>query len=280
MYIKPGAKLTVGDGGHRTDAYSDVIQAHSHGDEVLDRLAANGQPVIVVIDDDPLRRAQDFTDLQNNSKPLNASVAQSMDRRQRINRLLVDRLIKESGVPVLNGQRIEFLSDTPGKLSTKFMGYKSLRYACGTLLIGSGARSTRAWEEAVELALDRNETSAYEALVEFWTGFGNLPAVRPVIAGESSAAQLRATTWLLSANVIYCIAAAVHDAQERTGHTITEIMAAIGKFDFGRSGDLLDGTLVDPVTGKAVTGRDALDAFAKRLGDDIDRALVRIPAAV
>ena len=52
------------------------------GDPVLERLRASGQPAVVVIDDEPLNRAQDFTDLQKNAKPPSSSIALSMDRRQ------------------------------------------------------------------------------------------------------------------------------------------------------------------------------------------------------
>lgn len=285
LYVRPGAKFKVGDGGHRTGAYSDVIEAHRHGDEVWERLTSNGQPIIVVLDDDQARRAQDFTDLQNNAKPLNASIAQSMDQRQAINRLLRERILKGSNIPVFDGgRRVEFLTDSPGKLSSKVMGFKTLRYATGTFLIGTGHRSTRTWEEAVaiKLAGDEAEQEAYEKVVEFWTGYSSLPAVADALSVDKGVVHLRENTWLTSANVLYAIAAAVHDVAERSHRAIPEIMKALANIDFRRTGTVLNGTLVEParvvdgkhVPPKALTGRDAWEGAADEIARHLDRELL------
>lgn len=269
LYIRPGAKFKVGDGGHRTAAYGDVIQAHQHGDDVLTRLTENGQPIIVVLDDDPIRRAQDFTDLQNNAKPLNASIAQSMDRRQAINRMLVERVIKPSIVPVVANNRIEFLVDSPGKLSPKVMGFKTLRYASGTLLIGVGHRTTRGWEDAVDLVLAGGENEAYEKLIEFWTGYGQVPAVAHALGTEKGVVLLRENTWLTSANVIYAIAAAANTVASATGLSIAQVMKPVVDIDFRRSASTLVGTLVDEETGKAVAGREAWESAAQKIAEQL-----------
>lgn len=273
LYVRPGAKFKVGDGGHRTSAYTDVIQAHQHGDDVLQRLTNNGQPIIVVLDDDPLRRAQDFTDLQKNSKPLNASIAQSMNRRQAINRLLIERVIGPSLIPVAAHNRIEFLVDTPGKLSPKIMGFKTLRYATGTLLTGTGNRTTRSWEDAVDVALAKDEEGAYGKIVEFWTGFGLMPPVAKALGTEKGVLFLREDTWLASATVIYAIAAAVHSAANSTGRSISQLMKAVGEIDFRRDGETLTGTLVDKERRKAVGGREALERAAQEIADRLESDL-------
>lgn len=270
LYVRPGAKFKVGDGGHRTSAYTDVIQAHQHGDDVLLRLTTNGQPIIVVLDDDPLRRAQDFTDLQKNSKPLNASIAQSMNRRQAINRLLIERVIGPSLIPVADINRIEFLVDSPGKLSPKIMGFKTLRYATGTLLTGTGNRTTRGWEDAVDLALARDLDRSYKKIVEFWTGFGLMPPVAHALDTEKGVLFLREDTWLTSATVIYAIAAAVHLAANSTGRSISALMQTVGEIDFRRDGDTLTGTLVDREKRKAVGGREALERAAHKIAERLE----------
>ncbi|MGN7251925.1 DNA sulfur modification protein DndB [Arthrobacter sp. SAFR-014] len=274
LYVRPGAKFKVGDGGHRTSAYSDVIQAHQHGDDVLKRLTDNGQPVTVVLDDDPVRRAQDFTDLQNNAKPLNASIAQSMDRRQAINRLLIERVIKPSIVPVVANNRIEFLVDSPGKLSPKIMGFKTLRYATGTLLIGTGQRTTRGWEEAVNLALLKDEDGAYNEILEFWTGFSQIPPVVEALVTEKGVVLLREATWLTSANVIYAIAAAVHRASNSTGRSISQVMKPLDEIDFRRAGTTLIGTLVDEDSGKALAGREAWESAASEIAKRLESSFL------
>lgn len=271
LYMRPAGKFKVGDGGHRTSAFAEVIEKNAaFGGDVLERLQTNGQPIIVVLDDDHSRRAQDFTDLQNNAKPLNASIAQSMDKRQAINRLLIDRCIKDSQIPLLHGGiRVEFLTDSPGKLSAKIMGFKTLRYATGILLIGTGFRSTRAWEEAVAVSLAKDEDAAFQTISDFWTGYGQFPAVNQALTGQRGMVILRESTWLASANVMYSIAAAAHEITKTSSTTVSQAMKALGSVDFSRAGSLLDNTLVEPALNgkpaKARTGRDAWEGAAANL---------------
>ncbi|MEV2247455.1 DNA sulfur modification protein DndB [Streptomyces sp. NPDC049970] len=277
LYVRPGAKAKVGDGGHRTSAYGDVIEAHRHGDDVLHRLQANGQPVIVVLDDDQARRAQDFTDLQQNAKPLNASIAQSMDRRQAINMMLLEEVLKGGRVPLFEGgKRIEFLTDSPGKLSPKLTGFKTLRYATGTLLVGTGPRSSRAWDEAVAVEIaTTGHDDALQRMVDFWAGFGALPEVATALSVPSGMVKLREATWLTSANVLYALAAAVREVTHGTDVTIAQAMKAAAAIDFTRAGSTFHGTLVEPAKydedgnqeakEKAMTGRDAWEGAAKKL---------------
>ncbi|MFI7708777.1 DNA sulfur modification protein DndB [Nonomuraea sp. NPDC049480] len=273
LYVRPGAKFKVGDGGHRTSAYADVIDAHRPlNDDVLSRLARNGQPLIVVLDDDQVRRAQDFTDLQRNAKPLNASIGHSMDRRRGLNRILIERIIKREDIPVFDGgKRIEFLTDTPGKLSAKTMAYKTVRYASGTLLIGTGLRDTRGWEDAVELKIASDEKGAVDKIVEFWQALGSFPEFAQALGKEKGVALLRNDTWLLSANLLYAVVAAVHKiaiADERL--TINQAMKELHSFDFKRSMQSpLVGTLVHPETAKAIAGRGAWEGAAKVIAGHI-----------
>ncbi|MEV8212522.1 DNA sulfur modification protein DndB [Leifsonia sp. NPDC077715] len=290
LYVRPGAKAKVGDGGHRTSAYGDVIEAHRHGDDVLERLMKAGQPIIVVLDDDQTRRAQDFTDLQNNAKTLNASIAQSMDRRQEINRILLEDVLKGAKVPVFEGgKRVEFLSDTPGKLSQKMMGYKTLRYATGTLLIGTGVRSTRGWDESVgaEIAT-AGHAQTLQRVLDFWNGFSALPDVAAALSATGGMVKLRETTWLASANVIYALAAAVHEVTSDAGVSITQAMDAAASVDFARTGSTFHTTLVEPahqdedgnwIKEKALTGRAAWEGAGAVLARLIRRNLTETASA-
>lgn len=282
LWYRPGAKIVIGDGGHRTSAFGDVVAAHREiGDEVFKRMERNGQPLIIVLDGDRTNRARDFVTLQNNAKPLNQSVAQSMNIDEQLNKALLEKVIKGDAVPVFDGgNRVEFLADSPGKLSKKLASYKTIRYASGTLLIGTGYRSTKAWTEAVAIAMTRAESGEADPvgdLVAFWQGFGKLPAVAAALSTEGGIALLRADTWLASANLIYAIAAAVNQAQS-VGVPIDQALGILGQFDFSRTGTGLHGTLVEPPTTKddgtvtkpsSKTGRDAWEGAAKVLAEFI-----------
>ena len=155
-----GAEFDVGDGQHRIGAISDVLKAHDEeGDPVIERLRNSGQPAVVVIDDDHLNRAQDFTDLQRNVKPPTGSLGMSMDRRQPINRFLVE-LVQKRELPIFDGgSRVEFLKDSPGKLSNKLFSFKTVRYITGTAMIGVGQRTTTGWEKAANEAVENDRES-------------------------------------------------------------------------------------------------------------------------
>jgi DGQHR domain-containing protein len=278
LYIRPGSKLKVGDGGHRTSAFGDVITAHAHGDDVLERLQANGQPIVVVFDDSPASRAQDFVDLQRNAKPLNTSVAESMDRRKQFNKMILDDVVKADTVALFDGgKRVEFLVDSPGKLSNKIAGFKTVRYASGTLVAGTGHRSTAGWNEAVE-EITLTDDHAADHIAEFWQSYSELPAVAAALVSGNGIVGLRKDTWLTSANVMYSIAAAVHactrDANNApTGRSISDAMKALHDVDFTRGADTFYGTLVEPGTDdkpdKGLTGRDAWEGAAAVLAKHI-----------
>lgn len=286
LWYRPGAKIVIGDGGHRTSAFGDVVEAHREiGDEVFKRMERNGQPLIIVLDGDRTNRARDFVTLQNNAKPLNQSVAQSMNIDEHLNKALLEQVIKGDAVPVFDGgNRVEFLADSPGKLSSKLGSYKTIRYASGTLLIGTGHRSTKGWTEAVALAMARSESGEADPvgdLVEFWQGYGSLPAVAAAQNTTGGVALLRADTWLTSANLIYAVAAAVNQVHSM-GVAIKEAFTALGQFDFSRTGTGLYDTLVEPPTQKedgtmtkpaSKTGRDAWESAAQVLSDFILESL-------
>ena len=276
LQLNLGAKLAVGDGQHRIGAYSDVLARHTEdGHPVVERLRASGQPAVVVIDDEPLNRAQDFTDLQRNVKPPTASLAQSMDRRQPVNRLLMD-LIKEGVLPVLDSTLVELQKDSPAKNSAQLYSFKTIRYMSGTALTGTGQRSTRSWDKAVNERVGEHPEESRAALIEFWQTFGALPPIAAIIGGESTPAKLRAETLLGAAGVLYAVAAATHAACE-DGMGLGEAVSALKDVSFARpeappedasltlSDSIFVGTLIDAETAKVGSGRPAWEAAAEHL---------------
>lgn len=280
LFLSYGAQFDVGDGQHRIGAYSDVMKEHpDEEDPVRKRLRESGQPVVIVIDDNPLHRAQDFTDLQRNTKPQTASLAMSMDRRQAINRLLI-KLVQLDGLPIFGegGSRVEFLSDSPGKFSAKLFSFKTIRYMTGTAIIGTSQRTTVGWDKAVERVLESDDREAAEKIIlGLWAGIGSLPDIAAVVAGERTASDLRESTYLSSAGVLYAIAHAVYLASER-GIDVDKAFERLALVNFNRVEPATDevltpadtifaGNLVDPETGKVGSGRPAWEAAAAALLD-------------
>ena len=242
----------------------------------MERLHASGQPVVVVIDDVPLHRAQDFTDLQRNAKPPSMSIGLSMDRRQPINRLLID-LVQDPGLPIFGSEgaaeRIEFLKDSPGKLSAKLFSFKTIRYVSGTAL-GVTDRSTASWEKAVNARVALDPDDAGKQLFDLWNGLGNLPPYAEVIKGTRTVAALREDTYLTSAGVLYAVAHAVHIAHHDHKNPIAEFTKALKMIDFDRPGKsqritqedtIFAGNLVDPDSGRIAAGRAAWEAAGQAI---------------
>jgi DGQHR domain-containing protein len=275
LYLEYGGAFDIGDGQHRIHAYGDVISAHpDRNDPVMKRLHASGQPVIVVIDDSPLHRAQDFTDLQRNSKPLSASIGLSMDRRQPVNRLLIG-LVQDERVPLLSGGdgRVEFLSDTPGKLSAKLLSYKAARFISG-LVLGCNERTTKGWEKAVNAIVDEDEDGVRQLLLGFWEGLGTVRPYAELISGARTTAQVREATYLASAGVLYAVGWAAHLAGKENVSP-EKFVRSLGAIDFARSArkpsvdrplthtdTIFAGTLVDPATGKISGSQNAWEPAA------------------
>lgn len=279
LQLNIGAEFDVGDGQHRIGAYSDVMSRHAEdGDPVRDRLRASGQPAVVVIDDEPLHRAQDFTDLQKNAKPPSSSIALSMDRRQPVNRMLIE-IVQDAALPIFDsGKRVEFLKDSPAKLSAHLYSFKTIRYMSGTALVGTGQRSTRGWDKAVNEAVNERPEESRAALLDFWQAFGSLPPIAAVIEGDSTPANLRGETLLGASGVLYAVAAAAHAATE-DGWSLGEAIGALRSVDFARpaapddgenhpltpADSVFVGTLVDPATARVGSGRPAWEAAAEHL---------------
>jgi DGQHR domain-containing protein len=291
LHLSYGAEFDVGDGQHRIGGYSDVIQRHDSDDPLIKRLRESGQPVVIVIDDNPLNRAQDFTDLQRNAKPPSASIGLSMDRRQPINRLLINLIQDASAVPLFKGgERIEFLKDSPGKLSAKLFSYKTVRYFGGTVLIGTSQRTTSGWDKAVNAYVEANPNKAKATLTELWNGLGQIPDLADVITEKQAAAAIREYTYLASAGVLYAMAYALYLVTTEDKVKLADATKALATVSFTRptrpfvdddgkpqpltkADTVFAGTLVDPDTGKVGSGRPAWEAAAQELRAAIKAAL-------
>ncbi|MFJ9101157.1 DNA sulfur modification protein DndB [Streptomyces sp. NPDC102405] len=273
LAVDIGALFDIGDGQHRIGAYEHIVQSRDEdGDPVIERLREGGQPLIIVIEDDPRRRAQDFADLQRNVKAPTQSLGQSMDRRQPINREL-NNLFDD--VPVLV-DRVEYQKDNPGKLSAKLFSFKTVRYVSGLLLVGNAYRSPSTMDRAVNGRFEGSDAepeTARQELVDFWTALGELTLFADVLDDSVKAYELRQDTYLLSAGVLYAVAMAVY-LSKQDGLSVTEAVRSMDSFNFSRTKKVKEitaadtpfaGNLIDSETGKLVAGRTAWETAAEIL---------------
>jgi DGQHR domain-containing protein len=289
LAVDIGAKFDIGDGQHRIGAHEHITQTRDEDDPVLQRLSRSGQPMIIVIEDSSKRRAQDFTDLQRNVKTPSASLAQSMDRRQPINRELGDLI---DNVPLLT-DRVEYFKDNPGKLSAKLFSFKTIRYVTGVLLVGNGYRSPATMDKAVNAKLsdvsDGDSNAAKTMMSEFWSTLGELIRFADVVEGSVKAPEVREATYLTSAGVLYAIAYAVHMAHS-ANIPVKDAFKVLDTISFDRtsktseitaSDTIFAGNLVDSETGKIQAGRAAWELAANELLAVIksDPAVQNIPGA-
>jgi DGQHR domain-containing protein len=285
LHATVGARLDMGDGNHRGKA---IVRHLKHlteegAEDMLAEFDEFGIPVNIVLDPDPIRRAQDFVDLQRNVKPLTSSIAYSMDRRNPTSKALLD-LVQRDDLPIFRaGDRVEFHRDNPGKLSPKIASFKTVRYASGTLLIGASQRSTRGWESAVASVLKERGDEAVAGMVAFWNGLSTAEPFARVIDGSLSVPEVRQATYMLSAGVLYACAYAVHMAHKEDALAVGEAAQGLARVDCSRpdrepSEDkpytteetIFAGTLIDPETGKVSAGRNAWESAA----EDLRRVIV------
>ncbi|MGW2161620.1 DNA sulfur modification protein DndB [Nonomuraea sp. NPDC001699] len=279
LFLNYGAQFDVGDGQHRIGAYSDVMKQHpDEEDPIRIRMRKSGQPVVIVIDDNPLHRAQDYTDLQRNTKAQPTSLAMSMDRRQAINRALI-KMVQDPKLPIFGdgAGRVEFIGDSPGKFSAKLLSFKTIRYLSGTALIGVSQRTTAGWDKAVNAEVEQDEKKASQVLHELWDGMGRLPDMAEIIDGSRTTADLREKTYLAAAGVLYALANAVHKAHHDHHIPVPKAMERLATVDYRRAergegqppltakDTIFAGTLVDPETGKVGSGRPAWEAASEDL---------------
>ncbi len=283
--VKVGTQFFIGDGQHRAGGYSAVFEKFSDDEDnpVMRRLQASGQPLIIVIDPDPMRRGQDFADLAT-TKPMTKSTGYSMDRRQPLNRLVLN-LVKNPNLEIfgrdangnVDGSRVEFLRDTPGALSAKLFSYKTVRFVSG-LVLGAPLATGKTWDRKADEVAGREDADA--ALMEFWSGLSSIPAYEEICHGERLAADIRKETYLLSSGMLHAIAWGSRLAREK-GVSLPDYFSAIReKVDFHRprGGDkptqedpltreetIFAGTLVDPTNGTIQGNKDAWTATAEQL---------------
>lgn len=285
LAMKPSAFYDVGDGLHRRFSEDAILRKYEDDPDhdVGRRVAAMGQPFILIPEADGGKRAQDYADLQVNVKPPSGSLGLSMNRRQRFNQFMVEDVVQRSGIALFDGgKRIEFHSDSPGKHSAKWVSFKALRYISGTLLIGASERGAARWNSAVDEAIvgDRRD-EALADIVSFFEGIERFEPIAEVVHGELTIANLRETTLLASGVVMYSLAFACYLGRTHSGLRAGDTLDTIWSIaDFRRPdrrpteteplnpaerGGFFSGWMIDPETARIGVGRDVWERTGRKL---------------
>lgn len=280
LRVKIGTQFDVGDGQHRCAALAQVLADLEDADDddpVKQRIEELSVPLLIVVDDDPARRAQDFVDLQRNAKPPSGSLGSSMDRRHAINRFTLE-MAKNADLAE-GGQRIEFLKDTVGKLSGKLYTFQAFRQFVTTLIIGSSQRTRAGLEKAADDAVGNGyyKTEYDRVLGIINTAAYTMPGWAEVMDGSLTVAEFRADYLHSTAAGLYTIAVALYDVHN-DGGDIGQAITKAAAIDWRReplaeNGDsFFDGTLILKVTDedgnivrKLASGRPAWEAAGEKL---------------
>lgn len=292
LRVKISARYAVGDGQHRIKGLSILRGAHDDPDDpVRQRIDVMGIPVVLVVDEDALRMAQDFTDLQRNAKPPTTSLGASMDRRNPVNKFVLD-LATDEDLPLLY-DRVEFLKDSPGKLSAKLTSFKILRYLIGTALIGVTERTTRGWENAVNAAVSGDDfEQVREQVAELFAGLSEIEPYASIVSGESTVAEVRVSTYAVSGAVLYALGYALFLARTEDGIELGDAARALAAVNFDRpqrqptpeapltsEESVFAGNIVESSNGKIIAGRDAWQLAGRRLHEVIRERVAQAVAA-
>ncbi|HST33090.1 MAG TPA: DNA sulfur modification protein DndB [Solirubrobacteraceae bacterium] len=284
LKVKIGARFDVGDGQHRCAALAEAL---AELDDVDDddprrvRVTNLSVPLLVVIDDDPARRAQDFVDLQRNAKPPSGSLGSSMDRRHAINRFTLD--VAKSADLTNGGQRVEFLKDTIGKLSGKLYTFQAFRQFVTMLIIGSSQRTRAGLEKAADEAVGNGgyEEEFARVLNVFNTAAHTMPGWAEIMDGSITVAEFRADYLLATAAGLYTLGVALYKVHSENGD-VEQAIAKAAEIDWRRAPvaddgkSFFDDTLIlkvenddGTVERKIGSGRPAWEAAGEKLYDAV-----------
>ena len=280
LRVKIGTTFDVGDGQHRCAALAQVIvdlEDTDEDDPRRKRLQSMSVPLLVVVDDDQARRAQDFVDLQRNAKPPSGSLGSSMDRRHAINRFTL-KIAKASDL-TNDGQRIEFLKDTVSKLSGKLYTFQAFRQFVTVLIIGSSQRTRAGLEKAADEAVSNGQYAAeYNRVLDILnTAAHTMPGWSEIMDGSLIVAEFRADYLHSTAAGLYTLGLALYQVHNNGGD-IDEAIAKAARIDWRREPadregkSFFDGTLIlkveeddGSISRKLASGRPAWEAAGEKL---------------
>lgn len=266
LAMRVGAWIEINDGQHRLAGGIEAADAATQlSPEVWERLRSMGVPMIVVPEARPLKKAQDYADLQTNVKPPTGSLAASMNRRVPANAFILDRVALNPSIHLMTtgdeaGDRVSFLKDSVGKGDqVKWVSFKTLHAFVGVLLAGGKIRSKPIMTRTLNnMVSGSNADDVAKDVADFLNAFALAnPWLSEVIAGNQGMDVVYDQTLLRSSGALYAVAHAgnmLHGA----GLDWAEAGKRLGALNYDRPDacGLFLGNLVSPDTGKIGAGRE------------------------
>jgi DNA sulfur modification protein DndB len=267
LVIPETARLSVTDGGHRTNAIVKAAAEMSPDDVAL--FDQDAIAVMITLESDMQQVHQDFADCSK-TKSLPMSQLAAYDRRNPANGLVLD-IIEQC--PLFN-DKIDSTSKTLSKLTTNLFLTNQVRQLVKELLVGDYAMADAQFEQKAKELLGSSDSSKYvdhlQRFVEFVNGFtkvihvleeiSKLPAGTP----RNKIKDRRAEGWLcLTATGMVIIGRIGYELFRDQVPNWMEYVNRLGQIDWSRDGALWQGNIVR--AGKMATQRAPVRVAAENV---------------
>ncbi len=257
LVVPETARLSVTDGGHRTNA---IVKAASEmTPEDAAKFDQDAIAAMITLESDLVQVHQDFADCSK-TKQLPKSQLAAYDRRNPANGLVLDLIEK---CPLFD-DKIDSTSKTLSSLSTNLFLTNQVRQLVKELLVGDYAMADDQFEAKAKDLLGSNEAAHYKDQLEKFVEFVNLvteaiPVLReiaPLPPGtpRNIIKDRRAEGWIcLTATGMVIIGRVGYELFRDRRPDWRDVATRLGNIDWSRSGPLWQNNIVR--AGKMTTQR-------------------------
>jgi DNA sulfur modification protein DndB len=265
--IPETAKLSVTDGGHRTNA---IIRAYEYmNEEQRAQFDRDAISVMITLEGSMPQIHQDFADCSK-TKPLPKSQLAAYDRRNPANGLVLD--IAEQCK--LFEDKIDSTSKTLSALSTNLFLTNQVRQLVKELLVGDYAMSDVPFEDKAQKLLGSSETETYKNTRNKFVEFTNvvtdaIPVLKEIASlppglPRNKIKDLRQQGWIcLTATGLVIIGRIGYELFKESRADWREIASGLGQADWSRDGGLWQNNIVR--AGKMTTQRAPVRVAVEKL---------------
>lgn len=267
IVIPETAKLSVTDGGHRTNA---IIRAYDEmSEEQRTQFGGDAISVMITLEGHLPQIHQDFADCSK-TKQLPKSQLAAYDRRNPANGLVLD-IVEQCK---LFEDKIDSTSKTLSALSTNLFLTNQVRQLVKELLVGDYAMSDVPFEDKAQKLVGSNETETYKSARDKFVEFINIatdaiPVLKEIALLESGTPRniikdRRQEGWIcLTATGMVVIGRIGYELFRDSRPDWREIAARLGDIDWSRNGPLWQNNIVR--AGKMTTQRAPVRVAAEKV---------------